>query len=67
MNNDSFELWFSLMALVIVLAIGYGICAVGCSFRWKDSGFESDYSAFSGCRIEVDGKWIPEDRYRAVE
>lgn len=67
MRGDMIELWATLIAGVVLIAIVYAFAATSCYFRWSDSGFESDYSVFSGCRIHVDGRWIPEERYRQID
>lgn len=39
-----------------------------CDARWESSGMNSEYRYVSGCMVEVTpGKFIPEDKYRAVE
>lgn len=50
--------------LVVTLAV-YPIASAACGAKWSD--FENDFGLFSGCRVKVDGKWIPEDRIRKWE
>jgi hypothetical protein len=50
-------MWFALL----------WVHSVKCETRWADSGMESKFSAFTGCRIQIEpGKWIPDDRYREL-
>ena len=48
--------------LVVMLAIGYMVKSYGCNSRWPEN--KPSYGIGIGCMIEVDGKRIPEDRYR---
>lgn len=38
---------------------------ISCGQRWVDS--EHRYSFLGGCQVKKDGKWVPEDRVRAVQ
>lgn len=36
-----------------------------CTTKWRESGFESRYlSAWAGCQIKIEGKWLPEHLIR---
>ena len=56
--------------IVIILVAGFiattfiahAIAAQVCSYRW--SGFTTQYSMLFGCKVEIDGKFVPEDRVR---
>lgn len=39
----------------------------GCYAKWEDSGYESRYALFSGCRIKKDGKWVPSSSVRLFD
>ncbi len=45
--------------------IASAIDAQICRYRW--SGFTTEYSMLSGCKVEIDGKFVPEDRVRFGE
>ena len=45
--------------------IASAIDAQVCRYRW--SGFTTEYSMLSGCKVEIDGKFVPEDRVRFGE
>ena len=58
-------------ALIVVSALLFaGINALArnsCQQRWEHSGFQSEYSFMTGCRISKDGKvWLPESNYREI-
>jgi len=36
---------------------------VSCINQWKDSGIAYQWDWRAGCRISVDGKWIPDKAY----
>lgn len=57
----------SVVFIALLLGLAYALEAISCRQKWADSGFDSQYSFFSGCRIYVEDKWIPDNRYRAVE
>jgi len=67
---DKYE-WMGLAALVVVvtalLAIALGFSAWTCGNRWEDSGMASRWKFGSGCQVQHQGNWIPEERYRVVE
>jgi len=52
-----------LAAFIAVAAwINYVVGERGCYARWGD--FEAEWSYWAGCRVEIDGKLVPEDRIR---
>lgn len=58
---------FFVVPIIAVLWLTFWAMSLGCHARWGDSGFESKYGIISGCRVQVHGKWIPEERYREQE
>ena len=68
------EAGFTMIELLIVIAI-VGIIAfipigekLECSAKTEGMGFDSKWSLFGGCRIEIEeSKWIPLERYRHIE
>lgn len=67
MNEDG-VFWTLMVAFLIsVFAACYAFESWSCGARWSDSGFESRYGMATGCKINVEGRWIPEDRYREVK
>jgi len=53
--------------IVFLISSGIWISSVMCRTSWEDSGFYSRYKIMAGCQIKVDGRWIPEERYRTIE
>jgi hypothetical protein len=58
------------VALALIAALVAGLLALGnrmgereCYAKWQGAGTEAEYSFFGGCRVEVDGRLIPEERY----
>jgi hypothetical protein len=37
-----------------------------CLKEWSLSGFESQYSHYTGCLIKVNNHWIPDRNYREI-
>lgn len=53
----------ALMTSIILLL--QPIQKANCKARWEGT-FNTKYTFISGCRIEVDNKWIPESAYREI-
>ena len=53
---------FMVAGFIATPFIASAIDAQVCSYRW--SGFATQYSMLSGCKVEIDGKFVPEDRVR---
>jgi len=58
------EFWVPVTMVAFVLAVGLSVSALSCHSRWVKSGYETSWGPLQGCNIKVDGRWIPEDRYR---
>lgn len=53
------------IAATCIGAYYYG--AYSCQSKWQQSGFQTSYGVFQGCRISRDGKvWIPAENYREI-
>ena len=55
------------MALVFIALVWILFLDVGCTQRWRNSGHQSQWGVMTGCLVEVDGKWLPEDAVRRFE
>lgn len=62
------------MGLAIGLAVVFAFILIAsipdrisCHATWSESGHKSTYSIMSGCRVEVNGKWIPSDAVRSID
>lgn len=40
---------------------------ISCHVRWSGSGYDTEYSLLGGCRVQIDGKWMPEDAIRKID
>lgn len=54
--------------VAFIWAIFIGLPAYGCHSKWRDSGLDSQYGFFAGCRVQTpDGRWLPAERVREIE
>ena len=68
MDNDlKVILGAAAVLFAAVLAIALWLSSIACAARWDSSGFQSRFGVMAGCQIMYTGRWIPEERYRAVE
>lgn len=51
------------LAMIMAFAIG----PVSCHARWEKSGHATDWSLFGDCRVEINGKFVPEDTVRRID
>lgn len=49
-------------AMLLVIPVSSFIDAQVCAYRWSD--FNTEYSLLSGCKVEIDGRFVPEDMVR---
>ncbi len=52
------------LPLGVLLAICLFVSSWVCNATWNESGYASKYGIVSGCRVQKDGRWIPEERFR---
>jgi hypothetical protein len=62
-NYVVIPLCLSFIAIGICFMIGNFVDNLRCIAKWQDSGYESSYSFFGGCKIRVGGRIIPENRF----
>ena len=49
--------------IALMVALLFWTENVACESKWADSGHESQYATFSGCRVQLeDGTWVPQER-----
>ena len=54
------------VVLILSLLMVYFNTAI-CESRWSGSGFNTQYTHYGGCRIQLeDGRWIPANNYREI-
>lgn len=66
---DKFIAMLVLAALCFLLAFGLPTCLASwrCSSVAEETGVPTRFTIGTGCLVQIDGKWIPYDRWRAVE
>jgi hypothetical protein len=56
-----------LLMLAIVLLLAWAYESWSCGRQWKRSGMKTSWGPVQGCLVETSaGRWIPEDRVRAL-
>lgn len=56
-----------IVLLFLLGAAGWGCESWTCGRSWKRSGMKTSWGPVQGCLVEVaPGRWIPEDRVRAL-
>lgn len=57
-------------ALLAVAALLVGaamwVSSASCTASWQDSGHAVRWAPIQGCQIQVDGAWLPADKYRVL-
>lgn len=68
MNDyDNIGCW-PVALMLICLAVFYIVLApVECHSRWSGSRYSVSWGPLAGCRVFVNGQWMPEDRVRTIE
>jgi len=54
-------------AIAVLVGVTLWINGLTCAATWSGSGYPTRYDAFGGCKVEVNGRFIPEARVRATE
>lgn len=50
--------------LAIIIAIAMHFAAIRCEVMGNAMGLPSQWGFYTDCMVQVDGKWIPLDKYR---
>lgn len=58
---------FGLLVVAALLGCRYGFRYWQCSDVGAESNKPTKYSVISGCYVQVDGKWLPAERWRGGE
>ena len=53
--------------LIVSGAIAYGCSTVSCSDTGAQSGLPTKFSIWSGCYVQIKGKWVPAKSWREIE
>ncbi len=71
-SNILYDMLNTILVLAACLILGgfywaaYEFKSYACEARWQGT-YETEYHLFSGCRVKVDGKFLPEANVRAVQ
>lgn len=60
-NEPRIECMVMVFLGICLICAGYTAGYFEC--KWKYSDFETQYNVLSGCRLKLDGKWVPDERY----
>ncbi len=62
------EFIVSVVMLILVL-VGLAFASDrSCTKQWEESGMESKWELFSGCRVHMpDGRWVPSKNVRDID
>ena len=67
-RDDKFMVVLFVAAFAVLAALSWGWNAWECSSKARVMGFDSSWGPVQGCAVEYKpGKWIPLERYRAVD
>ena len=59
-----------LVLVIPLIAIGggaYGCSVASCSDTAEQANVPTKHSIWSGCYVQIDGHWVPADRWRSIE
>ena len=67
-GDSTIELIFTIVVVLIMLAVAAVMAAAKCDNQWSRSGLQSDWGIMQGCLVEVrPNTWIPDERVREVD
>jgi len=62
---------YQIVAAVVLFSaaflFSYACNDLSCSSLGREAGVQTKYTALSGCFVKINGKWIPENRWRTIE
>lgn len=61
-SDDAFTIILYCVAIIVLVIASLIVSRLTCLARWYDS-YPVRYGPIMGCQIQVDEKWLPEDRY----
>lgn len=68
MEDESFAVLIAFIVMFFLFAGGaYGCSVMTCDNLGKEANVATKHNVLNGCFVNVDGKWIPEGRWRAVD
>lgn len=67
-NTTAFLYMFMAIATIVVI---YGSAirwpSFECEQKVAPSGYECTWDLFAGCQVNIDGRWVPYEKWRVME
>ena len=65
------EVFLYMFMIIVVLGLVYGCMIWWPSFQCEQkvapSGYECTWDFFAGCQVNIDGRWVPYEKWRVFE
>lgn len=65
------EVFLYMFMVIVVLGLVYGSMiwwpSFECEQKVAPSGYECTWDFFAGCQMNIDGRWIPYEKWRVFE
>jgi hypothetical protein len=55
------------IVLLGAFCFSYACNDLSCSSLRQEAGVQTKYTVLNGCFVKINGKWIPENRWRTIE
>lgn len=65
------EVFLYMFMIIVVLGLVYGSMiwwpSFECEQKVAPSGYECTWDFFAGCQVNIDGRWVPYEKWRVFE
>lgn len=65
------EVFLYMFMIIVVLGLAYGSMiwwpSFECEQKVAPSGYECTWDFFAGCQVNIDGRWVPYEKWRVIE
>ena len=65
------EVFLYMFMVIVVLGLVYGSMiwwpSFECEQKVAPSGYECTWDFFAGCQVNIDGRWVPYEKWRVFE
>ena len=65
------EVFLYMFMVIVTLALTYGSLiwwpSFECEQKVAPSGYECTWDFFAGCQVNIDGRWVPYEKWRVFE
>lgn len=69
--TENTEVFLYMFMVIVVLGLVYGSMIWWPSFQCEQkvapSGYECTWDFFAGCQVNIDGRWVPYEKWRVFE